>query len=96
MKTIKYFIEFDYCENGMCSPMEISKKEFMIQLKFLRKQIDITEFYDTPITESEAIVRETESTVENTYVFLSGCARTFLTVCKCKPGYRFKRESEKR
>lgn len=95
MKTAKYFIEFDYCENGMCSPMEISKKEFQQQLSYMRNQIEATKDDESPIVEFDPQKGDLPSMETTTYIFHSGCARTFLTAFKCKPGYRFKKENEK-
>lgn len=95
MKTAKYFIEFDYCENGMCAPMEISKKEYQRQLAYMREQINATKDDECPVEEMEPIQKDLETMNKIVYIFHSGCARTFLTSLKCKPGYRFKRENEK-
>lgn len=96
MKTEKYFIEFDYCEIGMCAPMSISKKEFNRQLAFMREQVTETkDNEETPVQEFDPIRSDLGTTERTVYVFHSGCTRTFLTELKCKPGYRFKAGGEK-
>lgn len=92
MKTRKYFLEVEFCESAMIRKMEISKKEFDKQMKFLRNQTIMTQDYECPIVEPEWSNKKFDHTTytETCYVFNSGCCVTFLSVLEAKEGYCFK------
>ena len=91
MKTKKYFLDIEFCEAEMVNKIEISKKEFNRQMKFLRAQTYLTKDNECPITEPEWSNKkfEHETYTETCYVFNSGCCNTFLTILETKEGYCF-------
>jgi len=92
MTTAKYAIEFDGYEIAMCKKIKLSKKEFMQQLDFLRKQVKETPHTNEyPMTEREPLIKEYEGHTVTVYHFNSGTADTYLTAEICKEGYCFKR-----
>ena len=97
MKTKKYFIENEFCDNAMITKMEISKKEFDRQLRFLRNSVIVSQQmeYECPVVEPEWSNRKVDhkTYTETCYVFSSGCCRTFLTVIEAKEGYAFKNKA---
>lgn len=98
MKTKKYYIENEFCDNEMIFKMEISKKEFDRQLKFLRNSVIVSQQmgYETPVTEPEWSGRKVDHTTctETIYTFMSGCCATYLTAFETKEGYAFKTKKE--
>lgn len=92
MKTKKYFVEIEMCENNMMQRMEISKKEYDRQLKYMREQVEATIDYETPVVEPEwsGKVIDHPQTTEVIYCFNCGCCTTYLTKYETKEGYAFK------
>lgn len=91
MKTVKYLISFENFENSMCRDLEISKKEYDKQLKFMREQVKNTIIdEETPIRETNIRTYENKTTIETHISFNCGCAYTDLIKIECKEGYHFK------
>lgn len=91
MKTRKYTVETECCENAMLWQMEISKKEFDRQLKLMRNQVIVTAEYETPVIEPEHSGKTFDhpTYTETIFVFQSACSVTFLTHFEAKEGYKF-------
>lgn len=93
MKTKKYFVEVEFCENQMIKKLEVSKKEFELQLKFLKNSAIVSQQmeYECPIVETEWSNKmyEHANHTETIYVFQSGCCNTYLTILETKEGYCF-------
>lgn len=91
MKTVKYFMEFDMCDIDMCSKIEISKKEYERQFKFIQSQMKETEGQEFSVTALEPIIRDFGTYTSSFYSFSCGCATTYLYKQECKEGYHFKK-----
>ena len=99
MKTKKYFIENEFCDNEMVLKIEISKKEFDRQLRFLRNSVIVSQQmeYETPVVEPEWSGRTFDhpTCTETVYTFMSGCCVTLLTVLDTNEGYAFQTTKER-
>lgn len=96
-KTKKYTLKvIGYADYEMVSEMEISKREFDVQIKALREQInepipeDMDEESYVSICE-DVFDYDYESYTQITYCFSVSNTNVFLTARECKEGYHFKR-----
>ena len=89
MKTEKYGIGFMSIETSMCSQIEISKKEYDKQIRFLNKKIEMTQADEYPMEKSE-MVFQNEQMIETVTSYSVGTGETILIKYECKPGYHFK------
>lgn len=91
MKTRKYTVETECCENAMLWQMEISKKEFDRQLKLMRNQVIVSSGYESPVIEPERSgkVFDHPTYTETIFVFQTACSVTYLTRLETKEGYKF-------
>ena len=97
MKTTKYLISFESCEHSMCRDVEISKKEYESQLKFMHKQVENTFIdEDAPVREMTIRTYENKATIETHTSFNCGFAYTDLIKIECKEGYHFKTKKEQK
>lgn len=90
MKTTRYYIQFDNLERPMSTQMEISKAQYIEQLKHLRQQVLDSESCEYPLNELDPTVYDLNTTIKTTISFNCGCAYTDLIKIECKPGYCFK------
>ena len=87
--TNRYTISFESIESRMSTEIQISKKEFERQLKFLRIEMAATEGYEYPM-EEHFYEHSSEIMTERTYRFDVCTGSTYLSHYECKPGYQFK------
>lgn len=90
MKTKIYKIAFQFIDTDMCTNLDISKKEFDRQLAFMREQVKTTAGNEYPIEEYPMNKKDCICYTETAYIFVSGCATTYLFELVCKNGYKFK------
>lgn len=92
MKKVKYYLEFENIENSMLRKMEISKKEFEKQIKYLNQRVAETENEDDEFKiEKREYHKEFDNCFEDVFYFTNACADTILSTIKCKDGYCFER-----
>lgn len=89
MKTIKYTVYIEICENVICD-MEISKKQYQEYIK----QMEYNLFEETAETKAELITadRRNHETYEVQVTHYNvGASYIVLSKIECKPGYCFKK-----
>lgn len=87
--TNRYTISFDSIETRMSTEIQISKKEFDQQLRFLRSMLDTTAEDEYPM-EERFHGSLGGNVIVSTYSFTVGTGTTYLTHYEAKPGYHFK------
>ena len=96
MKKSKCFIEFENLENTMLNKMEITKKEFDRQIKFLNERVEQTKDEDEENKiEKRMYKKEFETYIVNTYFYTNCCCDTILTEYVCKDGYKWNTQKHK-
>lgn len=97
MKVIKnkYTIQFDSCENLMSTEIEISKDEYLKQLKYLEKLVDETEEHENPVS-MDFRVYDRKQYTEKVYYFQCVTGTTILVHKIIKDGYRFLNKNEQK
>lgn len=92
MKTARYFIKFENFEHSMCNDVEISKKEYNKQVKFMREQVKTNIDSEIPVKELDTKTYEKETTIETVISFICACAYTDIIKIECKDGYCFRKK----
>lgn len=92
MKKIKYFLGSETYDCTTIYNMEISKKQFTIQLKELTKESKKTkeEEYESPLEILNKTINEKKEFIETIYWFKCAGTITYLTKIECKDNYHFK------
>ena len=89
MKTI-YYLEINNYETPILHRMELTKKEYEKQLKFLKQQVEDTKEDDIPMTMTIRS-KEYDTYTATAHRFDLACSSTYLTCYKCKENFTFKR-----
>lgn len=89
MKTKKYYIQVDTIDIDNIMTMEITKKEFDRQLKFLQEQVTNTADAEYPMETLPTKIINYETSTAKVYYFTIATTTTYLTIHQTKEGYHF-------